>query len=408
LDGGTRMSNLSNSYPKSTEDFILKKISEGFSYPEILKELQSKNKYTGNYNSFKSYARKLKNRKGLIVTQKNIKELDKKIIKYLDGKKHVNKYDLQKHFSVRKREIESSIQRCRNIGHEIILDNDLVFISKTNVREPEKIPQLSNTEITFGIVSDTHFGSKSCQITALNKFADIMKKKGVKHVFCPGDLVAGYEVYPGQIHDVYALSAQEQEETTLLNLPTGFQWYVLGGNHDYSYIKRGGGYNIISVIASKRTDVHYVGFDSVTIPILNNVDVLLAHPSGGLPYSVSYRLQKNIEQITISELQNVVRGVKDKPTIRFVLLGHLHIQMQALFGSIWGAQCGTFEGQTNYLKRKGLIPAIGGYIIKASLGKNGMLKNFESKFYLFDEIEDDWKNYKHSIPEQKITKPIFE
>jgi len=399
-----------SSYSKNTEDLIIRRLSEGFSYPEILNELHLKKLYSGNYNSFKSFARALKTRRGLIENQKNFKEIDKKILKFLDGRKVVKISELQKHFGGRKIELERSLQRCRNNGHEIVLDsdNDLVFISKTNVREPEKVSQLSCTEITFGVVSDPHFGSKACQITALNEFAEIMKKKGVKHIFCPGDLVAGYEVYPGQIHDVYAMSAKEQEETTLLNLPTGFQWYILGGNHDYSYIKRGGGYNIISVIASKRADVHYVGFDSVTIPILNNVDVLLGHPSGGVPYSASYRLQKNIEQITISELQNVVRGVKDKPSIRFVLLGHLHIQIQCLFGSIWGAQCGCFEGQTNYLKRKGLIPSIGGWIVKATLGKNGMLKNFESKFYLFDEIEDDWKNYKHSIPEQKITKPIFE
>jgi len=402
------MSNLSKSYSKSTENLIIGRLTEGYTYQEILKELQNKNLYSGNYNSFKSYTRDLKRRTGLIEKSKNIQELDKKILKFLDGRKTVSIDELQNHFGGRKKDIEKSIRRCRNNGHEIILDNDMVFISKTNVRDPEKISQISCREITFGVASDPHFGSKSCQITALNEFAEIMKKKGVKHIFCPGDLVAGYEVYPGQIHDVYAMSAKEQEESTLLNMPTGFQWYVLGGNHDYSYIKRGGGYNIISVIASKRSDVHYIGFDSATIPILNNVDVLLGHPSGGVPYSVSYRLQKNIEQITISELQNVVRGVKDKPTVRFVLLGHLHIQMQAMFGCIWGAQCGAFEGQTNYLKRKGLVPSIGGWIVKANLGNNGMLKNFESKFYLFDEIEDDWKNYKHSIPEQKITKPIFE
>jgi predicted phosphodiesterase len=402
------MPNLSKSYSKSTENLIIDRLTEGYTYQEILKELQNKNLYNGNYNSFKSYTRDLKRRTGLIEKTKNIQELDKKILKFLDGKKKISIDELQNHFGGKKIDIEKSIRRCKNNGHEIVLDNNIVFISKTNVRDPEKISQISCTEITFGIVSDPHFGSKSCQITALNEFSEIMKKKGVKHIFCPGDLVAGYEVYPGQIHDVYAMSAKEQEESTLLNTPTGFQWYVLGGNHDYSYIKKGGGYNIISVIANKRSDVHYIGFDSATIPILNNVDVLLAHPSGGVPYSVSYRLQKNIEQITISELQNVVRGVKEKPSIRFVLLGHLHIQMQAMFGSIWGAQCGCFEGQTNYLKRKGLTPSIGGYIVKATLGKNGLLKNFESKFYLFDEIEDDWKNYKHSIPEQKITKPIFE
>jgi len=402
------MANLKKNYPTHVDDWIIKRLNDGHSYPEILKELNNKKLYTGNYNSFKSYVLNLKKRYGIIERPKNLRELDKKILKFLDRKKSVKMEELREHFPGRKMELIRAINRCRNIGHEIIIDNDVVFISTTNVRDPEKISQISYSEITFGVVSDPHFGSKSCQITALNQFAELMKKKGVKHIFCPGDLVAGYEVYPGQIHDVYALSAQEQVETTLLNLPTGFQWYVLGGNHDYSFIKRGGGYNIISVIANKRSDVHYVGFDEADIPILNNVDVKLWHCSGGVPYSYSYRLQKGIEQITYSELQSIVRGVKDKPTVRFVLSGHLHIQMQAMFGSVWGAQCGTFEGQTNYLKRKGLVPCIGGWIIKATLGKNGLLRNFDSKFYLFDEIEDDWKNYNHSLPEQKITKPIFE
>ena len=404
------MANYSRTYNKEIVDFIKQRLHLDWTIKELFNHLKDSGQYMSNYDSFRKYVFNLKKRDGIIENTLKIGEIDKKIIKFLDNKKATVKMDeLLDAIKCTKKQLEKALYNCKKNGYEIIIDNDFVTLSKINTRDSEKISQVSNSsEITFGIVSDPHFGSKSCQITALNEFSEIMKKEGVKYIFCPGDLVAGYEVYPGQIHDVYAISAKEQEETVLLNLPTGFEWYVLGGNHDYSFVKRGGGYNIISVIAAKRSDVHYVGFDVATIPILNNVDLMMVHPSGGVPYSVSYRLQKNIEQITIAELQNVVRGIKDKPTIRFVLLGHLHIQMQAMFGSIWGAQCGTFEGQTNYLKRKGLIPSIGGYIVKASLGKNGLLKNFEAKFYMFDEIEDDWKSYSHSISEQKIEKPIFE
>lgn len=396
------------SYSNSVDNFIFDKLEDDYTYEEIYKELKENNLYDSEFVSFRKYVWKLKKKHGIIEDTKRLNDFDLKIIKFIESNKVLNKKDLLKNLKCNEKELNKSLNNCRINGYEIVEDRNIIYLSKTNTREPDDISQLSNTEITFGVVSDTHYGSKSCQITALNEFSEIMHKKGVKHIFVPGDLVTGYEVYPGQIHDVYALTAKEQEESVLLNLPAGFEWYVLGGNHDYSFIKRGGGYNIVSVVANKRSDIHYVGFDEVTIPILNNVDVLMAHPSGGIPYSVSYRLQKNIESITIGELQNVVRGVKEKPTIRFVLLGHLHIQMQAMFGSIWGAQCGTFEGQTSYLKRKGLVPCIGGYIVKASLGKNGLLKNFESKFYLFDEIEDDWKNYKHTIPDKKIIKPIFE
>ena len=391
------------------DDLVINKINEGVDYRTIFLDVTSKKLYSKGFESFCRYARTLKKKHGVIKNNSELSELAIKIIKYFDGKKVSKVTDLLDKLKCTNPQLRGAIQSCRRNGYEIDIDDNIIILSTTTGRDPEKVSQLtSSSEIIFGVVSDPHFGSKSCQLTALNEFSEIMKHKGVHHVFCPGDLCAGFEVYPGQVHDVYAMDAKGQEDTTLLNLPSGFDWYVLGGNHDYSFIKRGGGYNIISTIASKRTDIHYVGFDQAIVPILNNVDAMLVHPSGGVPYSVSYRLQKNIEQVTISELQNVVRGVKDKPTIRFVMLGHLHIQMQAMFGSIWGAQCGTFEGQTNYLKRKGLIPCIGGWIVKASLGKNGLLKNFESKFYIFDEIEDDWKNYKHSIPDKKIIKPIFE
>lgn len=397
-------------FQKKITDQVASRIKNGEDYQTIYKFLTSQGYYNNSFDSFCRYARRIKKKEGVIKKSNgSLKDLDKRLIKFFEGKKVSKINDVLEKLNCSKTALVNSIGNCRRNGYEIHVDDNVIILSTTNVREPEKISQLtSSSEIVFGIVSDPHFGSKSCQITALNEFAEIMRHKGVRHIFVPGDLCAGFEVYPGQLHDVYAMSADEQEDSTLLNLPKGFDWYVLGGNHDYSFIKRGGGYNIISTIASRRQDIHYIGFDKVTVPILKNVDLMCVHPSGGVPYAVSYRLQKNIEQITIGELQNVVRGVKDKPTIRFVLLGHLHIQMQAMFGSIWGAQCGTFEGQTNYLKRKGLVPSIGGWIVKASLGHNGLLKNFESKFYIFDEIEDDWKNYKHTIPLEQITKPIFE
>lgn len=400
------MKNYHKVYSEEIEKYVIDKIINGVSYREIFEKLKKEKKYNFSYVSFSRYALGLKKKHGVIENQNKIKELDKKIIECLKCNKIVNINELIFKLNCKRRELEKSINSCQRNGYEIILDNDIIFLSNTNTRNSDNISTLASTEIIFGIVSDPHFGSKNCQITALNEFSQIMIKKGVKHVFVPGDLVSGYEVYPGQIHDVYAITAKEQEDTTLRNLPINLDWYVLGGNHDYSFVKKSG-YNIISSISNKRSDIHYLGFDNAIVPILKNVDLMMVHPSGGVPYSISYRLQKNIEQITISELQNVVRGVKDKPTIRFVLLGHLHVQMQAMFGSIWGAQCGTFEGQTNYLKRKGLIPCLGGWIVKASLGKNGLLKNFECKFYIFDEIEDDWKKYDHSIPEEKIINPIF-
>jgi predicted MPP superfamily phosphohydrolase len=302
------------------------------------------------------------------------------------------------------------IDYYRNQGHEIICEQDRIILSHVIASEGTPIPEpLEDTEIIFGVASDLHFGSKECQITHLKEFAEICRKKGVKYMFVPGDVCAGYNVYPGQQFEVYALSAEEQEESVILNLPKGFEYYVIGGNHDYSFIKRGGGHNPMLSIEAQRSDFHYIGFDDADVPILPGVDMKMLHPSGGVPYSYSYRLQKNVEQIAYSELAKISRNVKDKPSIRFLLSGHLHIQLQSLFGTILGMQCGCFEGQTSYLKRKGLYPTVGGYIVQADMRKrDGMIMNFDTKFYVFpDHIEDDWKNYDHTITKPKIDKPLF-
>jgi len=336
--------------------------------------------------------------------------LDEQFINILERRRNVKGDELCDELSCSPGEIFNLISHFRSQGYEIICDEKNIILSSDVASEGEYFSgPLATKEIIFGIVSDPHFGSKSCQISALKEFCEICKKKGVEHIFVPGDVVAGYKVYPGQEYEVYALSAEEQEESVIVNLPEGFEWYLLGGNHDYSFIKRGGGHNPLLAIEAQRSDVHYVGFDEADIPILPNVDMKLWHPSGGVPYAVSYRMQKAVEQIAYNELAKICWNQKDNPTIRFLLSGHLHIQVQSMFGSIFGAQCGTFEAQTSYLKRKGLHPQVGGYIIEAEIReRDGLILNFNAKFYMFlDEIKDDWKNYNHTIERTEIDKPIF-
>lgn len=302
------------------------------------------------------------------------------------------------------------IDEYRMKGYEIIEMNDKIIYSKKSARPKDNldIQPLDSQEIIFGIVSDPHFGSTACQISAIIEFTNICKNRGVKHIFVPGDLVAGYNVYTGQIFDLYAHTADEQEASVIRNLPFGFDWYVLGGNHDYSFISKGGGHNPILTLSHQRDDIHYIGFDQATVPILPGVDAILWHPSGGVPYAISYRMQKGLEQIAFNELYKVARGLKDKTSIRFLFTGHLHVQIQCILGGIFAAQTGCFEGQTNYLRRKSLFPTVGGWIIEATLDKKKRcLKNFDAKFELFDPVDNDFENYNHDVIPSLIDEPIF-
>lgn len=405
-----------SNYDQNFIDSIVDLMNTGLSNSEMFTAALTKG-YKGSRKSFNNFILRLKKRidwskskDSILAPIKNSESQDDKFIKILKEKQIIKMFDLCNIFNCSPNKIKRMISKYRNQGYEIGCDDFKVIFSTNIVMEPETVSQIGTTEIVFGVASDLHFGSMSCQLTALNEFTELCRKRGVKHIFVPGDVTAGYNVYPGQVHDLYAISADEQIQSIVANLPHGFEWYAIGGNHDYSYITKGGGYNILSVIASRRKDFHYCGFDDANVPILNNVELKMWHPRGGVPYALSYRIQKGVEQIAFSELQNVVRGIKERPTVRFVLSGHLHIQMQGMFGSIMGMQCGCFEGTTNYLKRLGLVPTVGGWIVKATLDKvKGTLKNFEAKFYIFDEIDNDWENYSHTNNgDYEIDKPIFE
>jgi UDP-2,3-diacylglucosamine pyrophosphatase LpxH len=399
-------------YPGLIE-FVKQEILNGAETKNIYHRAQKEFGYGSNIKTFYKYISKVKREHLTDEDYGGVEEkesIDQAFITILEKRKTVRGETLCDELSCSPGEIFELIDYFRKQGYEIICDDKNIILSSDVASEGDPINDpLEDKEIIFGVASDLHFGSKECQLTALNEFCEICRKKGVKYIFTPGDVCAGYNVYPGQQFEVYALSAEEQEDSVIVNLPRGFEWYMLGGNHDYSFIKRGGGHNPLLAIEAQRSDVHYIGFDDADIPILPGVDMKLWHPSGGVPYSYSYRIQKGVEQIAYTELANISRDVKDKPSVRFLLAGHLHIQMQAMFGSIFGMQCGCFEGQTSYLKRKGLHPLVGGYIVKAELSKAGLIKNFDAKFYMWPQtIEDDWKNYKHSIERPVIDKPLFE
>lgn len=395
-------------YP-GLKEFVKDGLRSGNKSKDMYLDATIKFNYQNSTKSFATYVSRVRNSmQKAPIKAKEIEELSEEelFLNILKKQKNMEIVELSNEVGCSPARIMDYIDYYREQGYEILYDDNMIALSFNITSKGEEVDTLEEQEIIFGVASDLHIGSKCAQLTALNQFCDQCKKEGAKYIFTPGDITAGYNVYPGQLFDLYAISAQEQEDSVIVNLPHGFEWYMIGGNHDYSFVKKGGGHNPLLVIETKRDDVHYVAFDDGDVPILPGVDLKMFHPSGGVPYSLSYRIQKTVEQITSYELVKIVNGVKPKPTIRFLMAGHLHVQMQGLFGSLFAAQCGCFEGQTNYLKRKGLIPAIGGYIIKASL-KKGDLIRYEAPFYRYPEIEDDWKNYSHSVPRQKITKPIF-
>lgn len=398
--------------------YVTEQIRLGKRSPDIFEEAVNGYGYAYDAAQFSKYV-SYRKRKLIKVSSGDVTEIEdptdvptnETFLNILQSRTDVDIFDLCDELSCSPNLIADFIHTYRDKGYEIIWQDNKMWLSKGSralINGADKLPLLMDgKEISIGIMSDLHFGSRSVQITAMNEFLIECKKQDVKNIFVPGDVLAGFNIYKGQTMEIYEQSAEHQEESCLVNLPTGFKYHLLGGNHDYSFMKIAG-HNAIRSICNRREDFIYCGFDWAEIEILKGVSIGLWHPSGGVPYSVSYRLQKGVEQVAFDELTKMAEGKRDQPSLRLLFAGHLHIQMQALFGSILGMQCGCFEGSNSYLKAKKLVPAIGGYILHLKLGRNGLLQRFSPTFYLYPEIKNDFKNYNHHLKKNEKLGPLYE
>ena len=279
--------------------------------------------------------------------------------------------------------IHGAISMLCTQGYSIVEANGqyaLMRVPFVDYASLRKIPRSSGRIIQAGAVSDSHFGSKAQQRTALHKCYKVFERHEITDVFNSGDLVAGVNMYPEQPYEVYLHGADEQAEAAIADYPTypGCETHMIGGNHDASFIKSAG-HDIFRRVAAERPDIDFGGWYEATFE-LGPLRVRLWHPRGGVPYAKSYRIQR------LSE------GIAHGPNVPHVILyGHLH---QALHMEHLGIQqwlVPSCEGSTAWTRRLGLIPCIGGYIITIVMSEDGSsIEQMSQQLLRFPEIEHEW------------------
>lgn len=232
----------------------------------------------------------------------------------------------------------------------------------------------------FGVVSDTHLNSKEQQLTHLNRMYDLFEAEGVSDVYHAGDITAGEGMFTGQIYEIFNVGFDNQANYIIKKYPQrrGITTHFITGNHDLSYYKSRG-VDIGEKIALKRPDLNYLGKWAAWVKLGENTTMYILHPDSGPAYAISYRPQKIAAGFIGGEKPNIM------------ILGHWH-QCEYLFErNIHIVQAGCFESQSAYLKRKGIMPKIGGWIIEIHIDKNGSVSRFKPEFITFFEpVKDDY------------------
>lgn len=238
--------------------------------------------------------------------------------------------------------------------------------------------------IKFGLISDTHMGSKYSQLTYLHEFYDICAKEGIKDVYHAGDITEGLRMRIGHEYELYAVSADDMRDDVVKNYPKrdGITTHFITGNHDASIYKHVG-YDIGQAIANLRPDMKYLGRDIAKVNLTSNCTLELCHPWDGSAYSLSYKPQKRVEAMESDSKPNILA------------IGNYHKAEYFFYRNVHVFQTGCFQGQTPFMRGKNLSAQLGGWIVTIRVNKDGTIQGIGPELIPFyKSIMDDWKSFK--------------
>lgn len=270
---------------------------------------------------------------------------------------------------VSKEYVYTVLQSLRDKGFDVEVDEAAKEVKierepTSSLIEPLELEPLYRHRIKFGLISDTHLGSRFQQLTLLRTAYKIFEEEKVEFVIHAGDIVDGIRMYAGQEHEVFLEGADQQRDYAVENYPESkkFKTYIIAGNHDMKF-KKLAGYNILRHICADRDDLVFKGEVGSHTFRVKNLTFEVIHPSGGVPYAKSYKLQKLIEG-GIGDIINRLRITKDLGTIpQFFIAGHLHIVNYTPHLGVLGFMLPCLQAQTPYLLAKGLAPELGIWIL---------------------------------------------
>lgn len=244
-----------------------------------------------------------------------------------------------------------AIEKMKSSGEDTLY----TILRKPMEKQVKEITHTGSPHYRIALLSDSHLGAETEDLESLNTFYKIAHSKGVTQFYNSGDITDGTGVYPGQMSELKVFTGMKQVRYVIDVYPyiDGCKTFFITGNHDLKLMQRED-IDVGPMIADKREDMVYLGQYEANVKFAK-ASLRLVHPDGGMPYAISYRLQKYVE--------NIAGG--SKPNI--ISMGHLH---QSLYTELRNIHCflaGSFQKQNNFLRRKGIDPQISGWIIDFNL-----------------------------------------
>ena len=220
-----------------------------------------------------------------------------------------------------------------------IFDGKIIKVKPIKENEVYQIP--NNLEhLKLLMISDTHLASKYDRIDILRYLYEQAEDNGVNYILHSGDVVDGNK-HPNQVYELKETSFDGQVEYVIDKYPkSNIPTYMIAGNHDMFWQQKAGA-DPLKVISSQREDLIYLGSDCEDLKI-GKLKIRLYHGSGGNAYAKSYKLQKYLDSIDVTERPHILQT------------GHIHQAFYMKQGKTHCFQTSCLQDLTPYERSKGL------------------------------------------------------
>jgi len=319
-----------------------------------------------------------------IPCKKVIGDPVKKVLQWLN-RAPLSVGELSRRLDRSKETVVRIVQELRDKGYDVELGRDTkqVALHKTRIRkfEPLKLERIFRRHLKVLLVSDTHFGSRFQQPTLLRTAYEVATREKADFAIHCGDVTDGIRMYRGHEFELFLQGADEQRSYVIEHFPKApFKTYMVSGNHDLSY-KKATGHTIVEAICKEREDLVYRGDIGARIEFKNCAAETI-HPSGGVPYSRSWRLQRMIEATVGDFILHARNAPEDMAGMAHLYLsGHLHQAFYLPYLGFHGFLVPCFQAVTPYLRAKGLFPTVGFWIITVHFDDEDNVTGLDQTLY---------------------------
>ncbi len=283
--------------------------------------------------------------------------------------------ELADHADVSPRKVRDALGRLGRDGYRVEEGAGRVVLNRVPPPAENVHRDLFAGEtVRYGVVSDTHLGSKHERLEELHMAYDVFADEGITKVLHPGDLVCGYGIFPGQANEVNLHTYQDQVDYAALNYPVrpGITTHLIGGNHDLEGAWGKAGANPCVAVANQRDDIEYLGDYRAVIELDQGTRIYLLHPKGGIGYAADYKVRKLAEGFESGTKPNVM------------LIGHYHRRFDVEARGIHALLCGCFESGGSFGPRLGLSdPAVGFHIVEMRIADDGSVVRWLPEWWRF-------------------------